>query len=89
MASQEPVNPSHAAFNLFIQAQSCQDVQHHFSELCKEMDLDPKDFRGFYGKLKERLNYWKAKSLWAKLDKRAAHPDYQQRKVCSDNKVIL
>lgn len=88
MASQDPVNPSHAAFDLFIQAQTCKDVQRYFSELCKQVEVDPKDFRSFYTKLKERLNYWKAKALWTKLDKRASHPDYQQGKVCAKNKVL-
>ena len=87
MASQDPVNPSHASFDLFIQAQSCKDVKHHFAVLCRQLELNPKDFRSFYTKLKERLNYWKAKALWTKLDKRASHPDYKQGKVCTKNKV--
>ncbi|KAM9855107.1 F-actin-monooxygenase mical1 [Aulostomus maculatus] len=89
MASQDPVNPSHAVFDLFVQAQTAKDVQHHFAELCKELDINPKDFRSFYLKLKERLNYWKAKALWTKLDKRASHPDYQQQKACSKNKCLV
>ncbi|XP_061120072.1 F-actin-monooxygenase mical1 isoform X1 [Syngnathus typhle] len=89
MASQEPVNPSHAAFDRFIQAQDCKDVQRHFNELCQQLDINLKDFRSFYSKLKERLNYWRAKAVWAKLDKRAAHPDYQQRKACTKNKCLI
>lgn len=88
MASQDPVNPSHATFDLFIQAQSCKDVKHFFAELCKQLNINPKDFRSFYASLKERLNYWKAKALWTKLDKRTSHADYQQGKVCSKNKVL-
>uniref|UniRef100_A0A671UFF9 Molecule interacting with CasL protein 1 n=1 Tax=Sparus aurata TaxID=8175 RepID=A0A671UFF9_SPAAU len=89
MASQDSENPSHAAFEDFVQAQTCKDVKHHFAELCKQLELNPKDFRSFYAKLKERLNYWKAKALWTKLDKRAAHPDYQQGKVCAKNKCLV
>ncbi|XP_034550868.1 F-actin-monooxygenase mical1 [Notolabrus celidotus] len=89
MASQDAVNPSHATFDLFIQAQTCKDVKQHFAELCKQLEVDPKDFRSFYGKLKERLNYWKAKALWTKLDKRAAHVDYQQGKACTKNKCLV
>lgn len=87
MAHQDAVNASHATFDHFVQAQYCKDVKQHFAELCRQLDLNPKDFRNFYGKLKERLNYWKAKALWTKLDKRASHPDYQQGKVCTRNKV--
>lgn len=87
MASQDSVNPTHASFDLFVQAQSCRDVKQHFSELCRQLAINPKDFRNFYSKLKERLNYWKAKSLWTKLDKRASHSEYQQRKACIKSKV--
>nr|XP_020474643.1 F-actin-methionine sulfoxide oxidase mical1-like isoform X1 [Monopterus albus]XP_020474644.1 F-actin-methionine sulfoxide oxidase mical1-like isoform X1 [Monopterus albus]XP_020474645.1 F-actin-methionine sulfoxide oxidase mical1-like isoform X1 [Monopterus albus]XP_020474647.1 F-actin-methionine sulfoxide oxidase mical1-like isoform X1 [Monopterus albus] len=89
MASQDSVNPSHATFDLYIQAQSCKDVKHHFAELCQQLDIDPKDYRSFYSKLKERLNYWKAKALWTKLDKRASHADYQQGKACTGNKCLV
>lgn len=87
MANQDLVNASHKTFDHFVQAQYCKDVKQHFAELCRQLDLNPKDFRNFYIKLKERLNYWKAKALWTKLDKRASHPDYQQGKVCTRNKV--
>ncbi|KAK2851884.1 hypothetical protein Q5P01_008160 [Channa striata] len=89
MASQDPVNPSHATFDLFVQAQSCKDVKHLFAELCRQLGINDKDYRTFYSKLKERLNYWKAKALWTKLDKRASHADYQQGKVCSKNKCLV
>ncbi|XP_041801318.1 F-actin-monooxygenase mical1 [Chelmon rostratus] len=89
MASQNPVNPSHATFDLFIQAQTCKDVKQHFAELCRQLDINPKDFMTFYTKLKERLNYWKAKALWTKLDKRASHPDYQQGKACTKSKCLV
>ena len=87
MANQEPIDPSHALFDLFVTAESCRDVQKHFSALCEQLQVDPKDFRVFYSKLKERLNYWKAKDLWKEIDKRASHKDYQQRKACAENKV--
>ncbi|XP_024147952.1 F-actin-monooxygenase mical1 isoform X2 [Oryzias melastigma] len=89
MANQESANASHATFDLFIQAKTCQEVKQHFSELCVQLKLDPKDYRTFYTKLKERLNYWKAKALWSKLDKRASHEDYQQGKACSNNKCLV
>ncbi|XP_056447497.1 F-actin-monooxygenase mical1-like [Gadus chalcogrammus] len=89
MANQEPSDPSHALFDLFVTAESCRDVQQHFSALCQQLQVDPKDFRVFYPKLKERLNYWKAKDLWKEIDKRASHKDYQQRKACAENKCLV
>uniref|UniRef100_A0A8C4ZU04 Molecule interacting with CasL protein 1 n=1 Tax=Gadus morhua TaxID=8049 RepID=A0A8C4ZU04_GADMO len=89
MANQEPTDPSHALFDLFVGAKTCRDVQQHFSALCVQLQVDPKDYRVFYSKLKERLNYWKAKALWVKIDKRASHKDYQQRKACAKNKCLV
>uniref|UniRef100_A0A672INC3 F-actin-monooxygenase mical1-like n=1 Tax=Salarias fasciatus TaxID=181472 RepID=A0A672INC3_SALFA len=82
-------NRSHATFDLFIQAPSCEEVMQHFADLCRQLDIDPKDFRNFYTQLKEKLNYWKAKALWSKLDKRASHADYQQGKACTKNKCLV
>ncbi|MEQ2172276.1 hypothetical protein GOODEAATRI_019473 [Goodea atripinnis] len=89
MASKDHANSSHATFDLFVQAKTCQEVKQHFSELCRQLQLDSKDFRGFYTKLKERLNYWKAKALWTKLDKRASQEVYQQGTASAQNKVVL
>lgn len=89
MAGKDPVNSSHATFDLFVQAKTCQEVKKHFTELCRELQLDPKDFRSFYSKLKEKLNYWKAKALWTKLDKRASQEVYQQGKACAQNKCLV
>ncbi|XP_064156099.1 F-actin-monooxygenase mical1 isoform X1 [Anguilla rostrata] len=89
MGPQGDPSPSHASFDSFLQSQSCKDVLQNFAELCRHLEVDPRDYRVFYSKLKERLNYWKAKALWAKLDKRAAHPDYQQGKACAKNKCLV
>uniref|UniRef100_A0A8C7GUT3 Molecule interacting with CasL protein 1 n=1 Tax=Oncorhynchus kisutch TaxID=8019 RepID=A0A8C7GUT3_ONCKI len=89
MVNQDPTNPSHALFDQFVQTQTCKEVQRTFSELCHHLELDPRDYQSFYTKLKERLNYWKAKALWIKLDKRAQHQDYQQGKVCAKTKCLV
>lgn len=89
MANQDLTSPSHALFEQFVQAQTCKEVQRTFSELCHHLQVDPRDYQSFYTKLKERLNYWKAKSLWVKLDKRAQHQDYQQGEVCAKNKACI
>uniref|UniRef100_A0A8C7QI90 Molecule interacting with CasL protein 1 n=1 Tax=Oncorhynchus mykiss TaxID=8022 RepID=A0A8C7QI90_ONCMY len=89
MVNQDPTNPSHSLFDQFVQTQTCKEVQRTFSELCHHLELDPRDYQSFYTKLKERLNYWKAKALWIKLDKRAQHQDYQQGKVCAKTKCLV
>ncbi|NXS08018.1 MICA3 monooxygenase, partial [Neodrepanis coruscans] len=60
-----------------------------FQELCDYLELKPKDYRSFYHKLKSKLNYWKAKALWAKLDKRGSHKDYKKGKACANTKCLI
>lgn len=84
---QELPNSGHAGFDRFVHAQTCSEVLQNFTELCHHLELDAQDYRHFYGKLKEKLNYWKAKELWQKIDKRASHPDYEQGKPCAKTKV--
>ncbi|XP_062397053.1 F-actin-monooxygenase mical1 isoform X2 [Sardina pilchardus] len=89
MAEADKASPAHALFDSFVQADTCKEVLGSFSDLCRHLEVDPRDYKHFYGKLKDRLNYWKAKALWVKLDKRAAHADYMQGQVCSKNKCLV
>lgn len=81
------MNQSHVLFDRFSQASTCKGTLKAFQELCDFLDLRPTDCRIFYHKLKSRLNYWKAKALWAKLDKRACHKDYKKGRACPNSKV--
>ncbi|XP_067301724.1 F-actin-monooxygenase mical1 [Pseudorasbora parva] len=85
----DSVNPSHTLFDRFVQAQTCKDTQQNFTELCRHLEVDPRDYKNFYSKLKDKLNYWKAKELWQKIDKRGAYPDYEQGKACHQNKCLV
>ena len=58
-----------------------------FQQLCDVLELKPSDHRGFYTQLKTRLTSWKAKSLWAKLDKRAAQKEYRKGTCCANTRV--
>uniref|UniRef100_A0AAY4B2I3 FAD-binding domain-containing protein n=1 Tax=Denticeps clupeoides TaxID=299321 RepID=A0AAY4B2I3_9TELE len=82
-------SPAHRLFDGFVAAQACEEAQRSFAALCRHLQVDPRDYRHFYSKLKERLNYWKAKELWVKLDKRASHPDYMAGEVCAENKCLV
>lgn len=83
----EKVNQAHVLFDRFVQASTCKGTLKAFQELCDYLELKPKDYRSFYHKLKSKLNYWKAKALWAKLDKRGSHKDYKKGKACANTKV--
>ncbi|NXN96608.1 MICA3 monooxygenase, partial [Rhinopomastus cyanomelas] len=85
----EKVNHAHVLFDRFVQASTCKGTLKAFQELCDYLELKPKDYRSFYHKLKSKLNYWKAKALWAKLDKRGSHKDYKKGKACANTKCLI
>ncbi|XP_053446354.1 F-actin-monooxygenase MICAL1 isoform X1 [Nycticebus coucang] len=89
MASPTSTNPAHAHFESFLQAQLCQDVLSSFQGLCGALGLEPGGGLPQYHKIKAQLNYWNAKSLWAKLDKRAGQPVYQQGRACTGTKCLV
>ncbi|XP_069345255.1 F-actin-monooxygenase MICAL1 isoform X2 [Eulemur rufifrons] len=89
MASPPSTNPAHAHFESFLQAQLCQDVLNSFQGLCGALGLEPGGGLPQYHKIKAQLNYWSAKSLWAKLDKRAGQTVYQQGRACTSTKCLV
>ncbi|XP_074043418.1 F-actin-monooxygenase MICAL1 [Macrotis lagotis] len=89
MAATASQNPAHGLFENFLQAQLCKDVLGSFQDLCTCLGLEPGGRLSLYHKLKAELNYWNAKSLWAKLDKRASHAVYEQGKACANTQCLV
>ncbi|XP_028624878.1 F-actin-monooxygenase MICAL1 [Grammomys surdaster] len=89
MASPTSTNPAHDHFETFVQAQLCQDVLSSFQGLCRALGVESGGGLPQYHKIKSQLNYWSAKSLWAKLDKRAGQPVYQQGQACTNTKCLV
>ncbi|KAI4883596.1 hypothetical protein NFI96_020712 [Prochilodus magdalenae] len=87
-SNQELGNQAHALFERFVSSQTCKEVQQNFAQFCQHLELDSQDYHHFYNKLKERLNFWKAKELWQKIDKRASHQDYED-KPCAKTKCLV
>ncbi|GAA6215911.1 protein-methionine sulfoxide oxidase mical3a-like [Lates japonicus] len=88
-AGGDGVNLSHALFDNFVQATTCKGTLKAFHELCEHLEVKPTEYRVFYHKLKSKLNYWKAKALWAKLDKRASHKEYKKGRACANSKCLI
>ncbi|KAJ8252036.1 hypothetical protein COCON_G00213480 [Conger conger] len=76
-------------FENFVQASTCKGTLQAFNILCRQLELDPLDHKNFYSRLKARVTFWKAKALWSKLDKRAAHKEYKKGKACGDTKCLI
>ncbi|XP_078805206.1 protein-methionine sulfoxide oxidase mical3a isoform X15 [Oryzias latipes] len=83
------VNKSHALFDNFVQASTCKGTLKAFQELCEHLEVKPTEHRVFYHKLKSKLNYWKAKALWTKLDKRATQKEYKKGRACANTKCLI
>ncbi|XP_060223004.1 F-actin-monooxygenase MICAL2 isoform X1 [Meriones unguiculatus] len=76
-------------FENFVQATTCKGTLQAFNILTCLLDLDPLDHRNFYSQLKSKVNTWKAKALWHKLDKRGSHKEYKRGKACMNAKCLI
>ncbi|XP_072241512.1 protein-methionine sulfoxide oxidase mical3a [Leuresthes tenuis] len=83
------VNNSHVLFDKFVQASTFKGTLKAFQELCEHLEVKPSEHRIFYHKLKSKLNYWKAKALWVKLDKRASQKEYKKGRACPTSKCLI
>uniref|UniRef100_A0A8D0H3I5 Molecule interacting with CasL protein 1 n=1 Tax=Sphenodon punctatus TaxID=8508 RepID=A0A8D0H3I5_SPHPU len=82
-------NLAHSLFETFLHASQCQEVLTSFQALCSHLGLEQTGQLHFYQKLKSCLNYWSAKALWSKLDKKAGHSDYDQGRACANTKCLI
>ncbi|KAJ8340219.1 hypothetical protein SKAU_G00348520 [Synaphobranchus kaupii] len=76
-------------FESFVQASTCKGTLQAFSILCRQLELDPQEHRGFYSGLRAHVTSWKAKALWSKLDKRASHKEYKKARACTGTKCLI
>ncbi|XP_058858170.1 F-actin-monooxygenase MICAL2-like isoform X6 [Acipenser ruthenus] len=76
-------------FENFVQASTCKGTLQAFNILCRQLELDPQDYKSFYTALKSKVTFWKAKALWSKLDKRAGHKEYQKGKACPGTRCLI
>ncbi|XP_061488477.1 F-actin-monooxygenase MICAL1 [Rhineura floridana] len=85
----EQSNLAHSLFDTFTHAKQCKEVLGSFEVLCRHLGLEHTGQLQFYHKLKSCLNYWSAKALWTKLDKKAGHKDYDQGTACANTKCLI
>ncbi|KAM9328430.1 protein-methionine sulfoxide oxidase mical3b [Pholidichthys leucotaenia] len=85
-----PEGKAQELFDEFVSASTCRVALRSFSQLCEHLQLDPSATeRPLYRPIKQRLNYWRANGLWAKLDRRAAQQEYQRARVCSNITCVI
>uniref|UniRef100_A0A4W4E8N5 FAD-binding domain-containing protein n=1 Tax=Electrophorus electricus TaxID=8005 RepID=A0A4W4E8N5_ELEEL len=82
-------NRPYALFDSFVQACTCRETLQAFQQLCGELKLQAQGGLLFYHTLRSRLHYWRAKALWAKLDKRASQKEYQRGQICANNTCLI
>lgn len=80
--------PAAELFDEFISSSTCRAALWTFSQLCEHLQLDRhRAERPLYRSIKCCLKYWRADALWAKLERRAAHQEYQQGGACRNATV--
>ncbi|XP_025967646.2 F-actin-monooxygenase MICAL1 [Dromaius novaehollandiae] len=84
----EPGEAAHVLFERFLRAGRCQEVLGAFRELRQRLALQGAGLPLYHG-LRAALNSWSAKALWSKLDKKAAHEDYDQGTACAGTKCLV
>nr|XP_055047038.1 protein-methionine sulfoxide oxidase mical3b isoform X15 [Misgurnus anguillicaudatus] len=80
---------AHTLFDAFVLAATCRETLKAFEELCKELNLNSSGQPQFYHTLRNKLHYWKAKALWAKLDKRASQKEYMRGHACANTTCLI
>ncbi|XP_072128988.1 F-actin-monooxygenase mical2b isoform X6 [Mobula birostris] len=82
-------NQAGQLFENFVQASTFRGTLQAFHILCRQLDLDPLEHQMFYCNLKSRVNTWKAKALWNKLDKQSNHKEYKKGNACPDTQCLI
>ncbi|XP_049512001.1 LOW QUALITY PROTEIN: F-actin-monooxygenase MICAL3-like [Dermacentor silvarum] len=76
-------------FDQFVSAGTFKAALSTYRQMCDVLQLSPSPLPVFYPRLKVKLRSWRAASLWAKLDKRAAHKCYNRGKACAGMRVLI
>ncbi|XP_075728400.1 molecule interacting with CasL isoform X2 [Rhipicephalus microplus] len=76
-------------FDQFVSAGTFKTALSTYRQMCDVLQLSPAPLPVFYPRLKVKLRSWRAASLWAKLDKRAAHKCYNRGKACAGMRVLI
>lgn len=76
-------------FDQFVSAGTFKAALSTYRQMCDVLQLSPSPLPAFYPRLKAKLRSWRAASLWAKLDKRAAHKCYNRGKACAGMRVLI
>ncbi|XP_077493015.1 molecule interacting with CasL [Amblyomma americanum] len=76
-------------FDQYVSAGTFKAALSTYRQMCDVLQLSPSPLPVFYPRLKVKLRSWRAASLWAKLDKRAAHKCYNRGKACAGMRVLI
>lgn len=77
-------------FDDFLKAESCMEITETFTRLHQHVSDDMKQAESYqypYHAFKQRVRSPKARELWAKLDARAGHIDYEGGEACKNTTV--
>uniref|UniRef100_A0A4W6C6W1 F-actin monooxygenase n=1 Tax=Lates calcarifer TaxID=8187 RepID=A0A4W6C6W1_LATCA len=77
-------------YDEFVSASTCRTALRTFTQLCEHLQLDRSAAeRPLYQIIKRRLNYWRANTLWTKLDRRANQQEYLRARICNNTTCVI
>ncbi|XP_062384084.1 protein-methionine sulfoxide oxidase mical3b [Sardina pilchardus] len=74
-------------FDAFVQASTCRATLSAFEQVCLLLGIQPGP--RLYHTLRPRLDYWRVRGLWARLDKRATHTLNQKGFACANTTCLI
>ncbi|XP_050390831.1 F-actin-monooxygenase MICAL3 [Patella vulgata] len=93
MEQKETLNPEEAnlstCFDKFVRCESLKDTIRLFKILSGLIDVDLKDNRNVYSNIKNKVNTWRARALWEKLDLRVSQQIYEDKAACTNLKALI
>ncbi|XP_064596541.1 F-actin-monooxygenase mical1-like [Liolophura sinensis] len=81
-----------AMFDDFLKAESCREIIETFTKFHEHVFGDLEQAQSYlhpYHAFKQCVRSTKARELWAKLDARASHIDYEGGEACKNTKILV
>lgn len=84
----ESVATAESIYDEFLATTDLMPTLTVFYKLCKQLDINPKNYKTIFTSLKAKLKTWKCQTLFNKLEKKSKHVDYKN-KPCAKTKVLI
>ena len=77
------------AYDEFLEASDLTPSLNSFHNLCKVLDINPRNHKTVFSQLKSKLQVWKCQTLFNKLEKKGKHKDYDGKPCAKLNVLVV